>query len=96
VTISREHVTQALRSVFDPELGMSVVDLGLIYDVQIDGGRVQITMTLTTRGCPLHNTMAEWIRQAVGKVSGVEEVAVVTTFEPAWTPERIVTHDARP
>lgn len=89
MTISRDQVTQALREVFDPELGMSVVDLGLIYDVQVDGGRVRITMTLTTQGCPLHDSMTEWVRQAVGRVPGVEEVDVTITFEPAWTPERI-------
>ena len=95
MTIARDQVTQALREVFDPELGMSVVDLGLIYDVQIDGGRVRITMTLTTQGCPLHDSMTEWVRQAVGRIPGVDEVEVVITFEPAWTPGRIGA-DARP
>lgn len=89
MTIARDQVTQALREVFDPELGMSVVDLGLIYDVQIDGGCVRITMTLTTQGCPLHDSMTEWVRQAVRRIPGVDEVEVVITFEPAWTPERI-------
>ena len=89
MTISREQVTQALREVFDPELGMSVVDLGLIYDVQIDAGRVHITMTLTTQGCPLHDAMTEWVQRAVGQVPGVKDVAVVITFEPPWTPDRI-------
>jgi metal-sulfur cluster biosynthetic enzyme len=92
MTITPERVTQALRDVFDPELGMSIVDLGLIYDVQIDGGRVRITMTLTTQGCPLHDSMSEWVRQAVGKIPGVEEVAVTITFEPPWSPDRM---DAR-
>ena len=50
MSVSRERITQALRAVFDPELGMSVVDLGLIYGVEIDGGRVRITMTLTDPG----------------------------------------------
>jgi len=89
MTVSRDQVTQALREVFDPELGMSVVDLGLIYDVQIDGGRVRITMTLTTQGCPLHDAMMEWVRQALARIPGVDEVEVAITFEPAWTPERI-------
>ena len=89
MTVSREQVICALRDVLDPELGMSVVDLGLIYDVRIDGGRVHITMTLTTQGCPLHAAMAEWVRQAVGRVHGVEAVAVSITFEPPWTPDRI-------
>jgi metal-sulfur cluster biosynthetic enzyme len=89
MTIGRDQVTQALREVFDPELGMSVVDLGLIYDVQIDGGLVRIVMTLTTQGCPLHDSMTEWVRQAVGRIPGVDQVKVAITFEPAWTPERI-------
>ena len=89
MTISRDRVTQALREVFDPELGMSVVDLGLIYGVQVDGGHVRIIMTLTTQGCPLHDSMTEWVRQAVGRVPGVQAVDVTITFEPAWTPERI-------
>ncbi|HSE04715.1 MAG TPA: metal-sulfur cluster assembly factor [Methylomirabilota bacterium] len=89
MSIGRDQVTEALREVFDPELGMSVVDLGLIYDVQIDGGRVRITMTLTTQGCPLHDSMTEWVRQAVARIPGADEVEVAITFEPVWTPERI-------
>lgn len=89
MTVNREQVTQALRDVFDPELGMSVVDLGLIYDVEIDAGRVHITMTLTTQGCPLHDAMTEWVRQAVATIPGVEEVEVAIVFDPPWTPDRI-------
>jgi metal-sulfur cluster biosynthetic enzyme len=89
VTVSPEQVTEALREVFDPELGMSVVDLGLVYDVAIDAGRVHITMTLTTQGCPLHDSMTEWVRRAVGRIPGVEDVVVVIVFDPPWTPDRI-------
>ena len=89
MTIGRDQITQALRDVLDPELGMSVVDLGLIYDVQVEAGRVRITMTLTTQGCPLHDSMAEWVRQAVGRIPGVDEVEVAITFEPPWTPDRM-------
>jgi metal-sulfur cluster biosynthetic enzyme len=89
LTVSPEQITEALREVFDPELGMSVVDLGLIYDVAIDAGRVRITMTLTTQGCPLHDSMTEWVRQAVGRIPGVEDVVVVIVFDPPWTPDRI-------
>jgi metal-sulfur cluster biosynthetic enzyme len=87
--ISREQVTRALRDIFDPELGMSVVELGLIYDVAIEAGRVRITMTLTTQGCPLHDAMSSWVRQAVRAIPGVKEVEVAITFEPPWTPDRI-------
>lgn len=89
MTIGHELITQALREVFDPELGMSIVDLGLIYDVAIDTGRVRITMTLTTEGCPLHDAMTEWVRQAVAAIPGVEEVEVAIVFDPPWTPDRI-------
>ncbi|HZP36366.1 MAG TPA: metal-sulfur cluster assembly factor [Methylomirabilota bacterium] len=89
MSVSREQVTEALREVFDPELGMSVVDLGLIYDVAIDAGRVHVTMTLTTQGCPLHDSMSDWVRQAVGRLPGVEDVAVTIVFDPPWTPDRI-------
>lgn len=89
MTISRERITEVLRDVLDPELGMSVVDLGLIYGVQIEGGRVRVEMTLTTQGCPLHDVMSEWVRQAVAGIPGVEEVAVAVTFEPPWTPDRM-------
>ena len=89
MTASREQVVEALRDVFDPELGMSVVDLGLIYDVHVDGGHVGITMTLTSAGCPLHDAMTDWVRRAVERVPDVAHVAVTLTFDPPWTPERM-------
>ena len=90
MSISREQITSALHDVFDPELGMSVVDLGLIYGMAIEAGRVRITMTLTTQGCPLHASLAEWVRRAISEVPGVENVQVAVTFDPPWTPDRIV------
>ena len=89
MTIDREHIVRALGDVIDPELGMSVVELGLIYDVHAEGGRVAITMTMTAPGCPLHDTIADWVRQAVARIPGVESVAVAVTFEPPWTADRI-------
>ena len=89
MTVTREQITEALRDVFDPELGMSVVDLGLIYDVAVDGGRIDITMTLTTQGCPLHDAMTEWVRQAIARIPGVDTVNVSIVFDPPWTPDRI-------
>ena len=89
MTVNREQVTEALREVFDPELGLSVVDLGLIYGIHVDAGRVRVEMTLTTPGCPLHDSMTGWVRQAVATVPGVADVEVVLTFEPPWTPERM-------
>ena len=88
-TPSIEAVTTALRSVLDPELGMSVVELGLIYGIDVEDGAVGITMTLTARGCPLHDVMGEWVRAAVLQVPGVERAEVRLTFDPPWTPDRI-------
>ena len=89
MTISSASITEALRAVFDPELGKSVVDLGLIYGMQIEAGRVHITMTLTAQGCPLHDSLAEWVRRAIREVPGVDDVEVTVTFDPPWTPDRI-------
>jgi len=87
--IGVDQITEALREVLDPELGMSVVDLGLIYGIGVDGGQVRITMTLTTQGCPLHSAITEWVRQSIAKLPGVRDVEIALTFEPRWTPDRI-------
>jgi metal-sulfur cluster biosynthetic enzyme len=93
--ITSEQVTAALRDVLDPELGMSVVELGLIYAIEIEDDRVRVTMTLTAPGCPIHDSMAEWVHQAVMKIPGVTETEVVITFDPPWTPERITLDRSR-
>ncbi len=95
MSVTREQIIDALREVRDPELGISVVDLGLIYDVAIDRGHVHVTMTLTAPACPLHESMAEWVRQAVGRIPEVEQVLVTIVFDPPWTPARIATHVSR-
>lgn len=77
-----------LKEVPDPELGISVVDLGLIYGVEIAKNKtVTVNMTLTTIGCPLFSLIAEPIKEKVGKLDGVKEVMVNLTFDPPWTPE---------
>jgi radical SAM protein len=87
--VNEAAVMRALGTVFDPELGMSIVDLGLVYDVRVRDGAVAITMTLTAPGCPIHDVMPGWVRTAVLGVPGVEHVEVALTFEPPWTPDRI-------
>jgi radical SAM protein len=94
--VTPEQVTDALRAVVDPELSLSVVELGLIYGIAIDGRTVRITMTLTAPGCPLHDVMADWVRRAVLEIPGVEQVAVSLTFDPPWTPARIAAHYRSP
>jgi metal-sulfur cluster biosynthetic enzyme len=75
--------------VIDPELGLSVVELGLIYAVTVDDDRVRVRMTLTAPGCPLHAVMPGWVREAVRSVPGVREAEVDLTFDPPWTPDRM-------
>jgi len=87
--VTEAQVRQALRTVFDPELGISVIELGLIYGIDIRNGAVKITMTLTTPGCPIHDVMPGWVREAVMPIPGVERVEVDITFDPPWTPDRI-------
>jgi metal-sulfur cluster biosynthetic enzyme len=80
----------ALRDVLDPEIGRSVVDLGLIYAIEAaPDGAVAITMTTTTRGCPLAGFLKEAVAIAAGAVEGVTSVVVTLTYEPAWEPAMI-------
>ena len=87
--VTATQITEALKKVLDPELAMSVVDLGLIYGIEVDRGAVAITMTLTAPGCPLHEVMAEWVQHAAMTVPGVSGAEVIITFDPPWTPDRI-------
>jgi len=87
--VTEAQVLESLARVVDPELGMSIVTLGLIYGVRVDGTRVAVTMTLTAPGCPLHEVMADAARAAVGTLPGVEGCDVTLTFDPPWSPERI-------
>lgn len=85
----RELVLQQLRTVFDPELGINVVDLGLIYDLQISNGNIYILMTLTTPGCPLHDSIVGGVKRALENIDGIRDVKVEVTWNPPWTPERM-------
>ncbi len=88
-TLTQETIFDALRQVNDPELGINLVDLGLIYGVEIEGGKVQIDMTLTTPGCPMHSFIARQAWLAVNNLPGVTETVVRIVWEPRWTPERL-------
>lgn len=85
----KDAVLQALKAVIDPELGLNIVDLGLIYDVQVAGGAVDVTMTLTTPGCPLHTAIARGAQTAVRNLPGIEQATVNVVWDPPWTPERM-------
>jgi metal-sulfur cluster biosynthetic enzyme len=87
--VKRDQVMNALRAVIDPELGVNIVDLGLIYDVTVENRAVGVTMTLTTPGCPLHTAIARGAEVAVRNLPDVDQATVNVVWEPAWTPERM-------
>jgi metal-sulfur cluster biosynthetic enzyme len=86
---TREEVLEALHQVEDPELGMDIVDLGLLYDVDLEGPKVKVTYSLTSMGCPAGEMIQEDIDRVVRELPGVEEVESELTFEPPWTPDRM-------
>ena len=86
---TKEEVVEALRQVEDPELGMDIVDLGLLYDVEVDGPKVKVSYTLTSMGCPAGAMIQEDIERVVGELPGVEDVQSELTFEPPWNPDRM-------
>ncbi len=86
---SRDEVLEVLRQVEDPELGMDVVDLGLVYDVEVAESTAKITYSLTSMGCPAGPLIAQDIDSAARQVEGIDEVELELTFDPPWTPDRM-------
>lgn len=88
-TLDEDTVRAALRRVYDPEFGVSVEDLGLIYDVRIAGEHVAIAMTLTSMYCPAGQVMTNGVHAAVAALPGVASVEVTLVWEPTWSPEML-------
>jgi len=86
---TREDVVDALRQVEDPELGMDIVELGLLYDVEVEGPKVKVSYSLTSMGCPAGPMIEEDIQNVASGVEGVQEVETDLVWEPPWTPERM-------
>jgi metal-sulfur cluster biosynthetic enzyme len=84
---NKEQILEALRSVFDPELGINIVDLGLVYEVDLSDGLVHITYSLTTMGCPIGPMIEEQMRQFVSALPGIREIEAEMVLRPAWSPE---------
>ncbi|MEZ5121331.1 MAG: metal-sulfur cluster assembly factor [Solirubrobacterales bacterium] len=84
-----EEVEEALTNVIDPELGLDFVELGLIYGIEIEGGDIHVTFTLTTPGCPIGPQVTEQIEEFVGELPDVDAVESTMTFTPPWTPDRM-------
>ena len=86
---TKDDVKEALRQVEDPELGMDIVDLGLLYDVEVEGQRVKVTHSLTSMGCPVGPLIQEDINRVTSELPGVEDVDVELTWDPPWTPDKM-------
>ena len=91
---SVDDVNDALANVIDPELGLDFVELGLIYEVEVDGEDVNVTFTLTSPGCPIGPQVTDQIKEYVGELDGVQQVDATMTFSPPWTPD-MMSEDAK-
>lgn len=83
---NKEDIIAALKTVYDPEIPVDIYELGLVYDIAIDEGKVTVTMTLTAPNCPIADDVVGFVRNAVMYVQGVTDVDVKLVFEPEWTP----------
>ena len=81
----KEELFLAISTVIDPEVGFNLVEMGLIYDAVCDNeGNVKVTMTLSTKACPLHQMIVQWVKESVEKMADIKEVEVEVVWEPVW------------
>ena len=93
--VTEERIREELKNVVDPEIGLDVESLGLIYGVKIDGDKVGILMTLTSPGCPVAGMFLASVKTAVESVPGVAEASVELTFDPPWDPRTHASDDVK-
>ena len=92
--VTEESIYEAIKEIIDPEIGINIVDMGLIYDVDINETTVDITMTLTSPGCPAGGQLVNGTQHVTQQLDGVEEVNVSVVWTPRWTPE-LMSEDAK-
>lgn len=85
--ITKEQVIDKLRTVIDPELNVNIIDLGLVYEVDIQGNKVEVTMTMTTPGCPMSNAISGGVQHALNAEANIGSTEVNVVWEPRWNPE---------
>ena len=89
-TVNEEQVRESLKNCMDPEVPLSIVDMGLIYGIDVsENNDVNIKMTMTTKGCPLHDTMVDDVKRYTKKISGVNNVQVDIVWDPPWTMDKM-------
>jgi len=84
-----EEIVKALKECYDPEIPVNVWDLGLIYDVNVDGEKVHVKMTLTAPGCPMHAFISRDVKEKLQSISGVKEATVEVVWDPPWSPDKM-------
>lgn len=94
MAVEKEEVYDALKRVYDPEIPVDVVNLGLVYDVSIDGDRIAVKMTTTASGCPVGNYIVDQAKRAIGRVQGVKDVQVELVYDPPWQ-ESMISEEGR-
>lgn len=94
MAVEKEEVYDALKRVYDPEIPVDVVNLGLVYEVLIDGDRVAVKMTTTASGCPVGNYMVAQAKRAIGRLEGVKEIDVELVYDPPWQ-ESMISEEGR-
>jgi metal-sulfur cluster biosynthetic enzyme len=94
VSVDKEQVFDALKRVYDPEIPVDVVNLGLVYDVSIDDDRIAVKMTTTASGCPVGNYIVAQAKRAIGRLEGVKEVDVELVYDPPWQ-ESMISEEGR-
>lgn len=87
--VTQQDVLKALEAVMDPELGLTIVEMGLIYDVKVENDEVSVKMTLSARACPLHGSIQSGAENVIKRIEGVKSVRVELVWDPPWTPDRI-------
>lgn len=89
MTLKEEQVLEALKTVIDPEIGINIVDIGLVYSLVIEEGRILVTMTLTTPGCPMHSSIVSWVKECLMQLDPNLNVDVNLVWRPQWTPHKM-------
>ncbi|NLI98138.1 metal-sulfur cluster assembly factor [bacterium] len=92
--VTKLQVREALKKVIDPEIGLNIVDLGLIYDVQIENDVARVRMTLTVPGCPLSGMLTNQAEKVVRELDGIKDVKIELTWDPPWNP-RMMSDEAK-
>ena len=89
VTLTKKDILKSLKEVYDPEIPVNVVDLGLIHDIILNKGKVHVKMTLTSPGCPMGAFLMDSVKSKIESIKGIKEVEIELIWDPPWSPERM-------